>query len=328
MTDGHGSLGGGVETAAVYSSSGAYSPRFQENARAALWLLFRARADLWHFVFAPNPRTSTVGRLSKRLRRIPVVQTVASPPATFSPDLFFGDHVVAQSEWTRSRILAAFRGAGLPAPRLSVILPPMGDVVAPDDERKARVRAALELEPGARVFVYPGDLEVSRGAETVAAAVPSITERVRGAVVVYACRKKTPAAPRIEEQLRARLSGLSVRFAQEIDLPALLSLATAVLFPVDDLRGKVDIPISLLEAMSLGVPVITLTEGPPSELEGALRVASGDAEALSDLSVRLAAEPAFALAVATRAHEALAQRHGAALVAAAYERIYDELLAR
>ena len=42
---------------------------------------------------------------------------------------------------------------------------------------------------------------------------------------------------------RSRLPARSVRFAGEVDLPALLSLSTGVLFPVDDLYGKIDLPI-------------------------------------------------------------------------------------
>src|SRR5829696_814212 len=50
-------LPAGVKGRAVYKASGAFSPTLVDNARAALALLGGPRHDLWHFVFAPNPRT-------------------------------------------------------------------------------------------------------------------------------------------------------------------------------------------------------------------------------------------------------------------------------
>src|SRR5690348_2063358 len=70
---------------AVYGAAGAYTPALRENARAAAFLFLAARAELFHFVFAPNPRTSAVGRAARAVRRVPVVQTVASPPLAFAP---------------------------------------------------------------------------------------------------------------------------------------------------------------------------------------------------------------------------------------------------
>ena len=176
------------------------------------------------------------------------------------------------------------------------------------------------------MFVYPGDLEVSSGAETVARAVAPIVDALPSAVVVFACRPKTPEAPRIEALLRARLDARSVRFVREIDLPALLALASCVLFPVDDLYGKVDLPISLLEAMRLGVPVVALDSGPLADLREAVQVAAGDAGALAQSAVRLVTDHLFRGAVIAAGKRAVTERYDARGVAAAYERVYDEVL--
>src|SRR4051812_6266565 len=53
-------LPSGVAGRAVYGTSGAFAPALADNARAALSLLLGPRDDLWHFVFAPNPRTCAV----------------------------------------------------------------------------------------------------------------------------------------------------------------------------------------------------------------------------------------------------------------------------
>jgi len=316
----------GVTTAEVYRTRGSFTPTLADNARAAAWLVLRSRADLWHFAFAPNARTSAAGRVAKALRRVPVVQTVASAPRSFAPDLFFGDVVVAQSAWTRDRILAAFRSASRSAPRIEVVPPPVGPLRTPSSAAVGAVRRALALPDGAPVFVYPGDLEVSHGAKMVASAVASLVRAVPGVVVVFACRAKSAAAPGLEAALRDRLDPRHTRFAREVDLLALLTVAAAVLFPVDDLSGKVDLPISLLEAMRLGVPVVVERSGPLLELEGAVQVPSRDVDALVAAAVLLVRDHTHRAGVISTAAEAVTRRYDAPVVAAAYERLYDELL--
>jgi phosphatidylinositol alpha-1,6-mannosyltransferase len=316
----------GIDVAAVYGNPGAFTPALVENARAAAWLLLRSRADVWHFVFAPNPRTSTVARVARAVRRVPTLQTVASPPQRFNAGDFFGDIVVAQSQWTKSRIEDVFERTNEPLPRLEVIPPPIGAVAVPSSDAVARLRRELHLDDDAKVFVYPGDLEVGRGARLVADAVTPIVRMLDGAVVVFACRHKTAAAPAIEDALRAELDPRVVRFVREVHLPTLLAASTAVLFPVDDLRGKVDLPISLLEAMRLGVPIVTLTGGPLADLEGVMRVDQREASEIARAAVALVENADLRSRIVAEAHAAVATRFDASVVAAAYERLYDALL--
>ncbi|MEZ4226640.1 MAG: glycosyltransferase family 4 protein [Polyangiaceae bacterium] len=323
-------LGGerGVELAPVYANAGNFRPRAGDNARAATWLAVRSRADLWHFVFAPNAKSSAMGRALSRLRRVKVVQTIASPPKSFDgvPRLLFGDVVVAQSRHTRDAVLAAYEAGGSAAPRLEVIPPP----VAPQRVRRAdarmQLRAELGIEPGAPIFVYPGDLEVSGGARAVAGAVAEIERTVPGAVVVFAYRAKTPRAKRIATDLENELSGRSVRFSCELpDVLVLISDAAAVLFPVDDLWGKVDLPIVLLEAMDLGVPVIALNEGPLRDLDAVELIDDASAASLVQ-AVQRVSQSEYRQTVIARQRAAVETRHRAAVVAERYEQLYLQLL--
>jgi len=99
-----------VQMAPVYPGAGRFAPALRDNVRAAAFLLARSRADVWHYVFAPNPKSSVVGCAIGRLRRVPVLQTVASAPRRFEglSRLLFGQIVVAQSEWTRARVVDAY----------------------------------------------------------------------------------------------------------------------------------------------------------------------------------------------------------------------------
>jgi phosphatidylinositol alpha-1,6-mannosyltransferase len=318
---------GTVRMVPVYANAGSYAPALAQNLRAAAWVLLRSRADVWHFVFAPNARTSRAGRWLSQRKRRPVVQTIASPPRSFrdAEQLLFGDIVVAQSRWTERQVRAAYDAKGLSPPVLRVIPPPVPEGLVRSASDAALARERLAIPPGVPLFVYPGDLEVSSGAEVVAQIAERIRERVPDAVVVFAYRRKTAAAGEVAARLDERLQGRPVRFADSLpDVLALLASATAVLFPVDDLWGKVDLPIVLLEAMALEVPVVALDAGPLSELEGARLLSSLDVEAWLDALGKLVADSQVRRGCIEQQRTTLA-RCSAAAVARAYEQLYLEL---
>ncbi len=317
-----------VELASVYANAGNFRPRAGDNARAATWLALKSRADVWHFVFAPNPKSSAMGRALSRLRGVRVVQTIASPPRSFESAhrLLFGDVIVAQSQWTRRSALSAFEAAGRPAPRIEVIPPPVPRQQPRSERARAELRRQLEISPDAKVFVYPGDLEVSVGARTVAASVAQLAKLIPEAVFVFAYRAKTPRARRVARDLAAELEGLPVRFSCELpDVLVLVSDCEAVLFPVDDLWGKVDIPIVLLEAMDLGVPVIALDQGPLKDLASVEKISAPSAGPLVAAVQRLQSTAHRSELVAAQRAE-IDARHRAEVIAAKYEALYLELI--
>ncbi|MCU0659575.1 MAG: glycosyltransferase family 4 protein [Polyangiaceae bacterium] len=319
-------LGPGIEAEPVYAAPGGFAPALLDNARVLRRLLLGPRHDLWHFVFAPNPRSSHAARLAVLARRVPTLQTVASVPRTFegSSRLLFGARVVCQSQSTRDRLVAA----GAPAGRIDVILPPLSFPAPIPHEQQRQALAALGLvdAPGP-LLVYPGDLEFSGGAPAVASAIPEILRRIPEATIVLACRAKTPKAHAIADALRARLAphGPRVVFAGQVpSLPALLAASSAVLFPVDDLYGKVDLPLSLLEAQALGVPVIALQQGPLCELQGAVPLPRIDR--LAEVTIDLLRDDLAWRQHSNTGKTAVLARHDPALIAAAYEDLYRRIL--
>ena len=314
-----------VRSVAAYGAPGGFSPAFSANLRAAAWVLLRSRASVWHFVFAPNARTSGAGKLLRRVRGVPVVQTIASPPRSFAEPqkLFFGDVLVAQSAWTRSAIETSYEGSGLPAPRIEVILPPVPDVALPSAAQIAAVRRDLNLAPEQRYLLYPGDLETSSGAEATAALAERAARALPEVVTVFAYRRKSAAAVDVARRLTARLPAAQTRFLENApNIWALLAGAAAVVFPVDDLWGKVDLPIVLLEAMALGVPVLVLDQGPLRDLQGVIKVPSLELHAWLGEVRALLAEPERARQVVSAQRAALTERHAAKVVARAYEELY------
>jgi len=331
-TPGAGSLGPRVECDPIYRSSGRFAPGLVANARVFGRLLSGDPLDVWHFVFAPNPASSSAARVARAARRVTgwrgsLVQTVASAPRSFTAvdGLLFGDAIVALSEWTRAKLV----GAGVKASRLRVI-PPCA--AAPDVPSASAVQATRDRYAlgRAKVVLYPGDYEVSRGASTFAEAIALMARELPAVVFVFACRAKTPRAGSAMEEIKARIqsAGLSarVRHVGEIDdLPALLATSSAVAFPVDELYGKVDIPLVLLEALALGVPMVLARGGPLETITSAVFTDPGDAAALAAELTALLAREEHAHAQRDRGKELYGARFTPERVAAAYDDLYEEL---
>lgn len=320
-------FGSHVVVERTYVGRGGFAPQMRQNLRP-LWRLVRGGDEaVWHFVFAPNPRSCQAIRALRRLRSRPTIQTIASPPRTFDgiDELLFGDVVVAQSEWTAEQVQrASTRGT-----RVEVIRPPLALQPAPPAEVVQALRRKLEIEPSRDIVTYPGDLEFSGGAERVADLVSPLLAAHPKAVVVFACRQKTESAAQVLHRLAARLDPTQVRFAGELpSLPALLAASKLVVFPVTQLFAKVDIPIALLEAMSLGVPVVVPTEGPVAELSSAYRVPLQDnAGWLRACTELLTVAPMWEM-IQTRQRAQVQGEFAAKVVAGRYEDLYQRVLGK
>jgi glycosyltransferase involved in cell wall biosynthesis len=326
-------VGDEVRVDAIYESASSYAPSLLNNLRAARRLALGPRAALWNFVFAPNLLSSQMGRWLKAWRRIPVVQTIASQPRDFAnlDKLLFGDVVVAQSTDTRERFRAAWADAhgATRCPRIEVIPPPLGTVRVPTLDETMAVRSALNVGADVPILLYPGDLEVSHGARIVKAATVVIAERHPSAVVVFAYRNKTPEASRLTRDLKRDLDPSRVRFLCEAsDILALVRTSAAVLFPVDDLYGKIDLPIVLLQAMALDTPIVTYNQGPLSDLGGVENIRSGDPLGLADAAIALIDDHERRRRCIEGQRRAVDFNHDATRVADAYQALYDQLLAR
>ena len=100
-------------------------------------------------------------------------------------------------------------------------------------------------------------------------------------------------------------------------------------FPTEDLYAKMDLPLVLLEAMSLGRPVLVAGNTSAAELadDGAAVTVDPTAESLAAAALDLLNDDERLRAIGKRARRAARERHDPRAMAAAYEQLYDELLA-
>ena len=318
----------------VYAAAGPFRPRLLDKARVLGRCLRPGPAAIVHYVFAPNPLTSTVGRVARRLSSgVRTVQTVPSAPRSYEgvARLLFTDRVLAMSRDTLDKLAAA----GVPRDRLRLVRPGIVPLAPPDASEIRRRREELGFGPGPLV-VYPGDYEFSRAAAIVAQAAPAILRQCPEATLVFACRLKTGEAAQHQRRIDAELTaaGLAGRYRFINRLPAMplfLGAVDLVVMPAESLFAKMDAPLVILEAMSQRVPCLVADVPPLSEiveLGGASPIPPDDPGRLADEVLRLIADPGQQAELGARAEAALHQHFSAHAMAAAVEAVYDELLGR
>jgi glycosyltransferase involved in cell wall biosynthesis len=316
---------------AIYGNAGGFSPALRDNARVLARLLLGSKTQLWHFFFAPNPKTSRAAAWAARARRQRCIQTVCSAPAegVKLSEVLFAERVVVLSEHTRTRFL----GAGIAAERMALIRPSIVPLTPPTAASAPTLRSELGLPNTGPLVVYAGDLEFGRGADLALEAHADLPQTL-GAMLVMACRAKTPRARVRERELRERCRALgiagSTRFLGETPrIHALLAAADLVTLPSDTSYAKMDLPLVLVEAMSLERCVLVGEGTPAEELAaggGAVSVATRR-ESVSAATRALLEDRSRRDRVGARARQVVLCDYDATRMATEYERVYDELCA-
>jgi len=298
-----------------------------DQAKVALYLARSPAVDLWHFFFAPNPKSSRVARLTSRVRRTPTVQTVCSVPNEHArlDQVLFADRVVVLSAHTEGRFLAG----GVARERLARIAPAVSELPLPDEAARKQTRRVHRLPEEAAIVLYPGDLEFGAGARLTLEAHAALPRETH---LVLACRAKTDLARRRQDELveRARALGTESRVTFVGETPRILELLAAadvVALPSETAYAKMDYPLVLLEAMMLARPVVVCEGTPAAELaaKGAAVAVPAALEALVAVLSKLLGDDEGRRALGERARAAALTDHDPRAMARAYETLYDSL---
>jgi phosphatidylinositol alpha-1,6-mannosyltransferase len=319
---------GRVEAVYGPASAGGFAPSVRENLGVLRYLLLGGSAELWHFFFAPNPKSSAAGRLAGAIRRVPSVHTVCSVPAEglAVQKLLFADATVALSRSTYER----FRQEGVSEGTLRLIPPSVPPLAQPTALERAQLRKKHELPESATIWIYPGDLEFGGGAEVALQGFAAWNRS--DSVLLMACRRKTPQADEALSRLRgqAKQWGIESRLrwlGETRHIHELLGLSDFVVMVNRTAYAKMDYPLVALESMCLARPVLVGNGTPSEELaEGGGAVAvEANGEALAEAIESLNTDEAWYADVGQKARALATSKFSPQEVAAAYELLYEEI---
>jgi len=322
--------GEGVFSEPIYRRRGRYTPAIADNLLVARRLLRQDGTALTHFFFAPNPRASLAARICLRWQRRVTVQTVCSIPSSFDTPgkLLFARRVVVLSQHTLQRFIEA----GVDARRLVHIPPGIRIPAHPTAESRLRLRREQGLPAHRPVIIYPGDYQFSKAAETFARITPLLADL--RPLFIFACRPKQEASlqeeRRISDLLKQQGTFNQVRMQGEVEgILDLLAASDLCVLPAESLYAKMDLPLVLLEAMALGVPLVVSDCPPLSELlkddVGAL-VPPRDPGALAAAVRSLLEDGQRLRALGRNARRAAQERYSIKEVSRRYEDLYEGLI--
>lgn len=313
------------------SPATSFSPGISEKIGVLRHLLLEAEADIWHFFFAPNRKSSAAARFAAAVRGVPTVHTVCSLPREGAPldKLSFADITVVLSRFAYDR----FRSAGVAEHSIRRIPPSVPPVPEASSADRAALRTKHAVPESATIWIYPGDLEHGGGADVALEAFAAYGRR--DALLLMACREKTRAARSTRARLveQARRWGVEARVRWIGETPhihALLALSDFTVMPNRSPYAKMDYPLVVLEAMCMGRPVVVGRGAPAEELaeEGGALAIEPEASALAAVIERLDSDERARDDLGRRARELVLGRFSPASVAEEYERLYETLHAR
>lgn len=267
-------------------------------------------------VHAHNIRATVVARLgSQRVGRPRVVSTVhglASEryrPAARALRLL-ADEVVAVSDDVAARL----RAGGFPQERLRVIenapppIVPLG---------RAESRRDLGIAREIPVVLCLARLARPKRHDLLLAAWAEVTTP---ALLIVA--GDGPERRSLERQAAGLALDDRVRFlGDRRDVGRLLSASDVLVLPSD----REGLPLTVLEAMSLGVPVVASDVGGLRSLDPAVLclVSPGSSASLASALSQTLADPEGRLAMAGRAQALIAERYSTSAMDAAYRRLFE-----
>lgn len=295
--------------------------------------LRRRGIDLIH---AHGYKPAVVGYQIQLTHRIPVIATCHLWFAGSRPPLKYRVMtLVERRAYRRFRRVVAVSspikqklvGWGVAADRVEIIRNgiPVPRFAAINEDAVVRTRAELGLPDTGRLIVNVGRLDEQKNQEVLIRVIELI--RKRGIDAYLAIVGEGPLHQALADSIASRGMDRAVYLLGfREDIGELLQCADVFALPSID-EG---LPISLLEAMSVGVPVVVSAVGDvPAVIRhgvNGLLIDAGDVAGTADAIVRMLTDCGFAMSCGKRAVETITEGYSSGQMYEQYKRVYEECL--
>ena len=285
--------------------------------------LKEARPDLVH---AHLPITGILARLAARA---PVIYTEHNVVTSYRQPT----RLLNRLTYGRNCRLIAVSGAvadsvsGYPGPDPIVV--PNGVAVSVSDEDRRAARDELGISDTTLMIIHVGNIRPHKGHSNLIAATAKLKETLDDFVVVSIGGEKSDGdLARIQDEAaRAGVDDVFRALGRRENALSFVAASDVMANPSDH-EG---LPLAILEAMSLGKPVVATAVGGVSSVidsgVNGLLVPAADSAALADSLRDLANDRELRSRLGGRAREDALAKHGLEAMVRAAEGIYDEVLA-
>lgn len=234
-----------------------------EKARL-FWFLWKNRNtfDVTHYLFTPTRTNSFLIKNFLLPTKGKTVQTIA----TLRTDLYtqealrnilFADKLVVYTDQTKASL------ENLGFNNVSRIYPGIDLDLYRERPKNETFLHSLGLERDHILAIYPGEYVRLGATDTLTKfCIEYFTKNPHSPLrFIFACRIKNEADAQKKAQVQKKLAEAGVEkfvvYTDTVpDMPSLYNLADIVLFPVENLSGKFDVPLVIIEAYACKKPVI------------------------------------------------------------------------
>ena len=289
-------------------------------------------ADIYHFLFVPTLQTSRLFSPIVQLKRKCSIQTVPSIyksglSSKQARTLFFADKVVVISDWTANKL----QSLGLE----NIVRVNVGidlEVFKPTSNQST-LRKKLGLPLDTPVVLFSGELSRLNSTAIMLSVIQHVLDENAKIHFVFACPTRKPADMTVRQKVQQQVRGWglsdSVSFMGEVDnFSELLNACDLLAYPVARMTGKIDTPLTVLEAMATEMPVI-LTDLPPlNEVlkdKAGMATPVGNEETFAHAIVELSNDEKLRREMGQAGREVVRAYYNIETMVKAYEDLYDEL---
>jgi glycosyltransferase involved in cell wall biosynthesis len=207
---------------------------------------------------------------------------------------------------------------------------PNGVAVSVDPDRARKARNALGVGRKTVLFGHVGNIRPHKGHSNLIAATDLLRRDLDDFVVVSVGGEKYPGdLERLQAEVDRRTLGDRIRFLGRREDAIEVMAACDIMVNPSDHEG---LPLAVLEAMTLGLPVVATAVGgvPGAIVDGTegLLVPAADPEALAGAMLALAVDYELRHRLARSGQAAARERYGLEGLVRAVEALYDELLSQ
>jgi phosphatidylinositol alpha-1,6-mannosyltransferase len=289
--------------------------------------------DVIHYMLTPSPVSSNAFKMFMKSKKAKTVQTIA----TLRDDkytvkdfkkILFGDILVTYSDFAKRKLSSiGFENVEriYPGINLDYYRP------APKDDRFAK---SLGINRNDFVVTYPGEYVRLGATDDIIAVLPKLVEAISSLKFLFACRIKNQQDAKKKQEIIKRITNSQIKdhvlFTDTVsDMPALFNASDIVIFPVRDMTGKFDVPLTVIEAMACAKPVI-ISDLPVlaefSNDRNSVIISTGDNKALLEQVVVLYADSERRLRLGEAAFKHAVRHFDINKIAGKYEKLYKSLI--
>ncbi len=255
-------LGKNVHQAQIHQES-KNDFNFKEKIRSLLFQIKnRKNFDVIHYMFTPTKLNSFVIKNFIKNKKVKTIQTVATLREDLYSDeelkkLMFGDVIVTYSKYAKQKL----ESFGLKNVRQ--IYPGFNLNKFKPEEKDVELMKKWNLKPEDTIVSFPGEFVRLGATDFVIDTFLELWKDKKNHNIKYlcACRIKNEKDAEKKKEVIEKLKKAGhldkVAFSDTFgDVNKLYNLADIILFPVNNMRGKFDVPLAMIEPYACKKPVI------------------------------------------------------------------------